>query len=68
MNGEKIRDFHIPVDVGDYRALYRAYLHDPDLQDARARWPFVSMWDNNCSQEFVELVRSRRRRKEEPLD
>ena len=26
----------------DYRALYRAYLQDPDLQDARARWPFVS--------------------------
>ncbi len=25
----------------DYRALYRAYLQDPDLQDARARWPFV---------------------------
>src|SRR5262249_32517473 len=23
------------------------YLHDPDLQDARARWPFVAMWDNH---------------------
>jgi len=46
-HGEKIRDFHIPTDVDDYRAVYRAYLRDPDLQDARARWPFVSMWDNH---------------------
>jgi alkaline phosphatase D len=46
-HGEKIQDFHIPTTVGDYRALYRAYLHDPDLQDARARWPFVCMWDNH---------------------
>jgi alkaline phosphatase D len=46
-HGEKIRDFHIPTDVDDYRAVYRAYLNDPDLQDARARWPFVNMWDNH---------------------
>ena len=46
-HGEKIRDFHIPTDVGDYRAIYRNYLHDPDLQDARARFPFVCMWDNH---------------------
>jgi alkaline phosphatase D len=46
-HGEKIRDFHIPTVVDDYRAIYRAYLHDPDLQDARARWPFVNMWDNH---------------------
>jgi alkaline phosphatase D len=46
-SGEKIRDFHIPVTVDDYRSLYRAYLLDPDLQDARARWPFICMWDNH---------------------
>ena len=46
-HGEKIEDFHIPTTVEDYRAVYRAYLHDPDLQDARARWPFVPMWDNH---------------------
>jgi alkaline phosphatase D len=46
-HGEKIQDFHIPRTVGDYRAIYRNYLHDPDLQDARARWPFVCMWDNH---------------------
>lgn len=46
-DGEKILGFHVPVTVADYRALYRAYLQDPDLQDARARWPFVAMWDNH---------------------
>ena len=45
--GDKIRDFHVPATVQDYRALYRGYLSDPDLQDARARWPFVCMWDNH---------------------
>jgi alkaline phosphatase D len=38
---------HIPTTLEDYRAVYRAYLHDPDLQDARARWPFVCIWDNH---------------------
>src|SRR5262249_53548146 len=46
-NGEKVADFHVPTTVDDYRAVYRAYLHDPDLQDARARFPFVTMWDNH---------------------
>src|SRR5690242_14902571 len=46
-SGEKIDDFHIPTTVDDYRTAYRNYLHDPDLQDARARWPFVPMWDNH---------------------
>ena len=45
--GEKIGDFHVPTTVDDYRTLYRRYLSDPDLQDARARWPFVCMWDNH---------------------
>jgi len=46
-HGEKISDFHIPTTLDDYRAVYRAYLRDPDLQEARARWPFVNMWDNH---------------------
>ena len=46
-HGEKIQDFHIPTSLEDYRTAYRAYLHDPDLQDARARWPFIPMWDNH---------------------
>jgi alkaline phosphatase D len=45
--GEKVRDFHVPVTLDDYRALYRGYLLDPDLQDARAHWPFVCVWDNH---------------------
>ncbi len=46
-HGERIDDFHVPTTVEDYRLAYRQYLHDPDLQDARARWPFVNMWDNH---------------------
>lgn len=46
-DGERVSDFHVPTTVEDYRAVYRAYLHDPDIQDARARWPFVAMWDNH---------------------
>jgi alkaline phosphatase D len=45
--GEKIGEFHVPTTVDDYRALHRAYLLDPDLQDARARWPFICVWDNH---------------------
>ena len=46
-DGEKFRDYHLPVTLADYRTVYRAYLTDPDLQDARARWPFVPVWDNH---------------------
>ncbi len=46
-HGEKVEDFHVPVTLEDYRALYRGWLQDPDLQDARARWPFVCVWDNH---------------------
>lgn len=33
--------------LDDYRHLYRTFLSDPDLQAARARWPFVSIWDDH---------------------
>lgn len=47
-DGQKVaRSFHIPLTVGGYRAVYKGYLADPDLQDARARWPFVAIWDNH---------------------
>jgi alkaline phosphatase D len=45
--GHKVGNFHIPLSVDGYRAIYQGYLADPDLQDARARWPFVAMWDNH---------------------
>lgn len=46
-SGEKISDFHVPTTLEDYRDLYGSYLLDPDLQDARARFPFVCVWDNH---------------------
>ncbi len=46
-DGHKIGNFHIPLTLDGYRAVYRGYLADPDLQDARARWPFVAIWDNH---------------------
>lgn len=46
-SGRKVRDFHVPTTVDDYRAVYAAYLTDPDIQDARAHWPFVAMGDNH---------------------
>jgi alkaline phosphatase D len=39
--------FWVPDSLEDYRVAYKAYLQDPDLQDARARWPFVCIWDNH---------------------
>jgi len=39
--------FHVPASLDDYRELYHAYLENPDLQDARARFPFVAIWDNH---------------------
>lgn len=45
--GEKLHDYHVPVDLADYRTAYRSYLLDPDLQDARARFPFIPVWDNH---------------------
>ena len=31
----------------DYRHLYKTFLGDADLQEARARWPFVCTWDDH---------------------
>jgi alkaline phosphatase D len=33
--------------VEDYRQLYKQYLTDPNLQEARARWPFIQVWDDH---------------------
>ncbi len=46
-DGGKVGKFHFPLTLDGYRAIYKGYLADPDLQDARARWPFVAMWDNH---------------------
>jgi len=31
----------------DYRHLYNHYHMDPDLKEARARWPFIVTWDDH---------------------
>ena len=46
-DARKVRDFHVPTNLEGYRFVYRAHLRDPDLQDARARFPFISVWDNH---------------------
>lgn len=46
-DGGQVGHFHFPLTIEGYRAIYKGYLKDPDLQDARARWPFVAMWDNH---------------------
>jgi alkaline phosphatase D len=46
-DGEKVARFRVASTLADYRLLYRTYLRDPDIQDARARFPFVPMWDNH---------------------
>jgi alkaline phosphatase D len=33
--------------LDDYRHLYKTFLGDPDMQAARARWPFVHTWDDH---------------------
>lgn len=33
--------------LADYRHLYQIYLSDPDLQAARAHWPFIHIWDDH---------------------
>ena len=43
----KTGNLYWPRTVEGYRAVYKGYLADPDLQDARARWPFVCIWDNH---------------------
>ncbi|HVE56001.1 MAG TPA: alkaline phosphatase D family protein [Pyrinomonadaceae bacterium] len=46
-DGGKTGNLHYPLTVDGYRAVYKGYLADPDLQDARARWPFICIWDNH---------------------
>ena len=46
-NARKVRNFHVPTDVAGYRAVYQAHIRDPDIQDARAHFPFVCIGDNH---------------------
>lgn len=46
-NARKVFNFHVPTDLDGYRMVYRAYIKDPDIQDARAHFPFVCIGDNH---------------------
>jgi alkaline phosphatase D len=44
--------------LADYRAMYRQYRRDPDLQAVHAKFPFVMLWDdhefaNDCWQDHA---------------
>lgn len=36
-----------PTSIDDYWILYKSYLSNPVLQEARARWPFICTWDDH---------------------
>ncbi len=46
-DGRKVGNFHVPTTLDGYRMVYRAHLADPDIQDARAWFPFVCIGDNH---------------------
>ncbi|MEO5867167.1 MAG: alkaline phosphatase D family protein [Sphingomonas sp.] len=46
-DARKVGNFHVPTTLDGYRMVYRAHIDDPDIQDARARWPFVCIGDNH---------------------
>ena len=46
-DARKVGAFHVPTTVEGYRTVYRAHVRDPDIQDARANWPFVCIGDNH---------------------
>lgn len=46
-DGRKIGNFYVPTNLAGYRHVYRAHIDDPDIQDARAYFPFVCMGDNH---------------------
>jgi alkaline phosphatase D len=46
-DGRKVGNFHVPTTLEGYRMVYRAHLADPDIQEARAWFPFVCIGDNH---------------------
>jgi len=46
-DGRKVGNFHVPTNLAGYRHVYQAHINDPDIQDARAHFPFVCMGDNH---------------------
>ena len=46
-DARKVSNFYVPTNLAGYRHVYRAHIDDPDIQDARAHFPFVCMGDNH---------------------
>ena len=46
-NGVDTPENRYAVSLADYRHLYKTYLSDPHLQEARANWPFICTWDDH---------------------
>lgn len=46
-NGVTTAKNRYAVSLADYRHLYKVYLSDPHLQEARANWPFICTWDDH---------------------
>lgn len=46
-DARKVSNFHVPNNLAGYRHVYRAHIDDPDIQDARAHFPFVCIGDNH---------------------
>ncbi|MBO9669868.1 MAG: alkaline phosphatase D family protein [Sphingobium sp.] len=46
-DARKVSDFYVPTNLAGYRHVYRAHIDDPDIQDARAHFPFVCIGDNH---------------------
>lgn len=46
-DARKALNFHVPTNLAGYRHVYRAHIDDPDVQDARAYFPFICIGDNH---------------------
>lgn len=46
-DARKVGNFYVPTNLAGYRHVYRAHIDDPDIQEARACFPFVCIGDNH---------------------
>ncbi len=46
-DARKVGNFYVPTNLAGYRHVYQAHINDPDIQDARAHFPFVCIGDNH---------------------
>ncbi len=46
-DARKVENFNVPTTLEGYRTVYRGHIDDPDVQDARAHFPFVCIGDNH---------------------